>query len=278
MLIEPAIRTEDGKPAGALIVNADDWGRTSETTDRTLECVHRRSVSSVSAMVFMKDSERAAALAGQHGVDAGLHVNLTTGFSAQHTPARLKESQRKLAEFLARNSFTRAIFNPLLARSFEYVFEAQRDEFTRLYGSAPDRFDGHHHMHLCANVLCQGLLPRGTIIRRHFSYEPQEKMLRHGIFRLLTDMALTRRHRMTDHFFSLPPLEPFGRLKRIFTLACHSVVELETHPVNPEEYRYLAGGEMLRCVGDCRIADHYAAKQICNVDPRKLDRMIEPHI
>jgi len=40
---------------GVLIVNADDWGRDVQTTDRMLECLLHRSVSSVSAMVFMAE-------------------------------------------------------------------------------------------------------------------------------------------------------------------------------------------------------------------------------
>jgi predicted glycoside hydrolase/deacetylase ChbG (UPF0249 family) len=66
--------------SGALIINADDWGRSRETTDRTLECWERGSISSVSAMVFMEDSVRAAALARERGIDTGLHLNFTTPF------------------------------------------------------------------------------------------------------------------------------------------------------------------------------------------------------
>src|SRR5258708_25144263 len=60
-------------PAGVLIVNADDWGRDYETTARTLECALHGTISSVSAMVFMQGSERAAAIARERGIDAGLH-------------------------------------------------------------------------------------------------------------------------------------------------------------------------------------------------------------
>src|SRR5580658_11155166 len=52
----------------AVIINADDWGRDKDVTDRSLECVSQGVLSSVSAMVFMEDSERAAALAQQHSV------------------------------------------------------------------------------------------------------------------------------------------------------------------------------------------------------------------
>ena len=244
--------------SGRLIVNADDWGRDRHTTESTLECVLRGGVSSVSAMVFMEDSERAAAEAREHGVDAGLHLNFTTLFSAANCPARLLEYQHKVAEYLLGNPFARGFFHPMLVRPFEYLVAAQRDEFRRLYGTEPERFDGHHHMHLSANVLLAGLLPRGALVRQHFSYESGEKPLRNGIFRQLTRVALGRRHRRVDFLFSLPPLKPPGRLERIFSLARRFTVEVETHPVNPEEYEFLTGGDILRRVGDCPIASRFA--------------------
>jgi len=113
-------------------------------------------------------------------------------------------------------------------------------------------------MHLCANVLLGGLLPRRTIVRRHFSHEPGEKVLRNGAFRAFTGAFLSRRHRLVDFFFSLPPLERPNRLQRIFSLARQSVVEIETHPVNPNEYRFLVRGDIFRWAGDCPIASSFA--------------------
>ena len=72
------------EPAGAaVIVNADDWGRDNATTDRCLDCFLLGAVSSVSAMVFMEDSERAAHLARHHGVDA-LLLGSSSGLVIQH--------------------------------------------------------------------------------------------------------------------------------------------------------------------------------------------------
>ena len=255
--VEAAARNGAPVSAGRLIVNADDWGRDPETTQRMFECVRCGAVSSVSAMVFTEDSERAAAMAREHGVDAGLHLNFTTPFLAANCPARLVEHQRSVAKYLTRNPFTRGIFNPWLVSSFEYVVAAQVEEFVRLYGAAPLRLDGHHHMHLSANVLLGGLLPPGTIVRRHFSHESREKVLRHRVFRVFTDAVLTRRYRVADFFFPLIPLEPRARLQQIFALAGRSVVEVETHPVNPEEYRFLAGGEIFRLAGNSAIANRY---------------------
>jgi len=235
-------------------MNADDWGREPLTTNSILDCALRGAVSSVSAMVFMADSERAATMARERGIEAGLHLNLTTSFSAPGCPARLVERQQELARYLLRHRLAQVVFHPGLVRSFEYVVAAQLDEFRRLYGADPDRLDGHHHMHLCANMLLGGLLPPGTLVRRNFSFQAGEKSLWNRLYRRFVDDMLARRHRLVDFFFSLAPLEPPGRLQRIFSLAREFVVEVETHPVQPEEYRLLTGGEIFRLAGDVRIA------------------------
>jgi predicted glycoside hydrolase/deacetylase ChbG (UPF0249 family) len=245
---------------GALIVNADDWGRNQETTERIYECVLRGTVSSVSAMVFMEDSERGATVARERVIDAGLHLNLTTTFSAPRCPASLAQRQQELAKHLLRHRLSQVMFHPALARSFEYVVSAQLDEFSRLYGAAPARIDGHHHMHLCSNVLLGKLLPAGTIVRRNFSFQPGEKSLYNRLYRQVVDRKLARRHRLTDYFFSLAPLEPAERLKKIFSLARQSVVEVETHPVNADEYRFLMGDDILRWAEDCPVAHGFAVR------------------
>src|SRR6185437_6444247 len=92
--------------AGVLIVNADDWGRDRQTTDRTLDCLRCGAVSSVSAMVFMNDSERAAAIARDNGIDAGLHLNFTSSFSHPGIPSRLAEHQKRLSQYLRRHRWS----------------------------------------------------------------------------------------------------------------------------------------------------------------------------
>jgi hypothetical protein len=243
--------------AGLLIINADDWGRDHETTERTFECIRRGAVSSVSAMVFMGDSDRAAAIAKENAIHAGLHLNFTTPFSAPDCSTRLAEHQQRLARYLLRHRLAQVVFHPMLARSFEYVVSAQLDEFCRLYGTPPQRLDGHHHMHLCANVLLGRLLPPGTVVRRNFSFQPGEKSPGNRFYRKVVDRMLARRHRLTDFFFSLPPLQPPGRLERISSLARRFVVEVETHPLDAEEYRFLAGGELFRRAGDVPIASRF---------------------
>jgi hypothetical protein len=237
-----------------LIVNADDWGRDPLTTDRTLECVQSGAVTGVSAMVFMEDSERAAAIARERGIEAALHLNLTTAFSERSCPRPLLERQEALARYLRRTRLSQVVFHPALAHSFADVVAAQLREFRRLYGRDPDRIDGHHHMHLSANVLLARLLPAGTLVRRNFSFGAGEKSLANVLYRRLVDRLLARRHRLVDFFFSLPPLRPASRLQRIFALARDFAVEVETHPVNPEEHRFLTTGGLFREAQGARIA------------------------
>jgi hypothetical protein len=69
---------------------------------------------------------------------------------------------------------------------------------------------------------------------------------------------LARRHRLTDFFFCLPPLDSPGRLRRIFALATVSCVEVETHPVRPDEYKFLMGDDILRLTENVRTSPHSA--------------------
>jgi chitin disaccharide deacetylase len=245
----PSINT-----AGSLIVNADDWGRDLETTNRIFECVTAGTVSSTSAMVFMADSDRGADLARTRGVDCGLHLNFTTPFTAPDCPAPLRKHQERIVRYLKGNRLAQVVYHPGLTSSFSYVVTAQTDEFERIFGVRPRRLDGHHHMHLCANVLFGKLLPVGTTVRRNFSFRKREKSGLNRLYRAAIDHVLQKRHRLTDYFFSLPPLEPPSRIDEIFAIAHQSIVEVETHPVNPEEYKFLTGGEMLRRLGDLSIA------------------------
>jgi predicted glycoside hydrolase/deacetylase ChbG (UPF0249 family) len=242
---------------GMLIINADDWGRDRPNTDRIYDCAMRGTVSSTSAMVFMEDSERAAQIAREHGIDAGLHLNLTSPLSATNCPPRLSEEQAKINSYLRRHRLAKIVPHPGLTRAFDYVVAAQLDEYRRLYGKDPERLDGHHHMHLCANVLFGKLLPDGIIVRRNFSFVAGEKSFFNRRYREVEDQLLAKRYRMVDFFFSLAPLEPEERLERLFTLARQHVVELETHPVNPEEHRFLMGDEIFRWAGGQPIASRF---------------------
>jgi chitin disaccharide deacetylase len=250
---------------GALIINADDWGRDRETTDRILECVTRRVISSASGMVFMEDAERAASFAREREIDIGLHLNLTETFSAPNVSAKLQEHHGQVALFLRRHRLFQTIYNPGLARSFEYVVKAQLDEFNRIYGEAPKRIDGHHHMHLSENVLAGRLLPSGTLVRRNFFFHPEEKSWINRRYRGFVDRRLQRRHQVVNFLFSIQPVET-KRLERIFSYAREAVVELETHPVNRDEFEILTSREMTQLLRGVSIAPNFSRFTLRQMD------------
>lgn len=189
----------------------------------------------------MRDSERAANIALERQIDAGLHLNLTAPFTADNASARLVEYQQKVSAYLRRHRLAQVVFHPGLKRCFEYVVAAQRGEFARLYQKEPARIDGHHHMHLCANVVLAKLLPAGVVVRRDFSAQPGEKSAANRLYRQTVDRVLRKRHPLTKFFFSIEPLTPSSRVQSILSLAKEYIVEVETHPVNRDEYEFLTG-------------------------------------
>jgi predicted glycoside hydrolase/deacetylase ChbG (UPF0249 family) len=223
-----------------LFVNADDWGRDRETTDRILACRRNGRIQGISAMTFMKDSERAAELAGDHALDAGLHLNLTQEFTGNGAAAGLRDHHRRVAAYLGARKANQVLYNPALKQSFDHVFRAQWDEFHRLYGRPPDRLDGHHHMHLCMNMLLPNRYPKGLRVRRNFSFRAGEKGFANRFYRRLVDSWLTSRFRCTDFFFSLSPIEP-ERIRRILSLSKSASVELMVHPARDDEFHFLSG-------------------------------------
>ena len=226
-----------------VIINADDWGIRAATTDRILHCLLRRLISSASAMVFMADSERAADLSRQHNVDTGLHLNLTSPFTAARLPTALVVHQERVARFLRKGRLAPMVFHPLLASSFEYAVKTQLDEFSRLYCAQPNRVDGHHHAHLCANVLAQKLIPAGIIVRRNFTFYAGEKGALNRFYRRIVDGNIARRFRIADFFFNLVPIEDL-RLREMLEAARHANVEIECHPGLDPEYAFLTQGRL----------------------------------
>jgi succinoglycan biosynthesis protein ExoM len=242
-----------------VIVNADDWGASIATTDRIFDCFRSGSLSSTSAMVFMADSQRAASLARENVLDAGLHLNLTQSFSDQSTPQTLRAHQERLTSFL-RGGKRRFFFSPLLASSFEYVVKAQLEEFERLYGTKPGRIDGHHHAHLCANMQWQKLLPAGIVVRRNFTFAAGEKSWANRTMRAMQDRRLARRHRIADYFFDLQPFDA-ERLRRIVRLGRERDVEIECHPARDAEYKFLMEHQLEKLGVSVEVLRSYRLRQ-----------------
>lgn len=224
-----------------LIINADDFGRCRLATDRILSCYKQGSVTSTSAMVFMSDSQRAAELAREYNIDVGLHLNFTQELTQRINSSLLCDYHDRIAGFLTKNKYNFLIYNRALRRQFEYVFQAQIEEFERLYGTSPSHIDGHHHMHLCANMLIGSIIPKGQKVRRNFSFARREKSFLNRMYRAAIDKWLARRYLTADYLFSLSERIKTGRLARALELAKLWIVELETHPELVEDFEWLMG-------------------------------------
>ena len=228
-----------------IIINADDWGSTRAETDAALSCYAKGRITSVTAMVFMEDSVRAAQLAKESGIDVGLHLNLSQQFTEKSCEETLREYHARICGFLCSSKYAGVLYNPALRKQFRAVYEAQVGEFIRLYGKQPSHIDGHHHLHLCANMMLDRIIPAGNGVRRNFSFRPEEKGFLNRTYRRLVDRRLARRYRLTDYFFSLSQSLSSGNLARIAELAKATRVEVMTHPVKAHEYRYLMSEDHL---------------------------------
>jgi len=239
-----------------LIINADDYGRSAEETDAALRCYTAGRITSVSAMVFMADSERAADLATTNKLEVGLHVNFSEPFTDVRCPERLRDCHNRIVRFLRRHKYAQIIYNPSLRKEFAYSYSVQMEEFLRSFGESPSHIDGHHHMHLCANLLLTNLIPAGMRIRRNFSFWPGEKNWFNRAYGSLVDLWLGRRYQLTDYFFDLTQSIREKKIDRVMALAQPSQVELMTHPVLELESDYLMSDQFQTMLQRLNVAGH----------------------
>jgi len=192
-------------------------------------------------MVFMEDSERAIELAKAFNLDLGLHLNLTQRMIKPPNKPLFSDYHEQLIRYLTAHKYNFLIYNPALRNQFEYVFRIQYEEFERVYGAPPSHIDGHHHMHLCTNMLIGAVIPEGQKVRRNYSFSRGEKNFVNRMYRAIIDKSLRRRYITTDFLFSLLERLKIGRLAGALNLARSSNVELQTHPEREEEFRWLVG-------------------------------------
>jgi predicted glycoside hydrolase/deacetylase ChbG (UPF0249 family) len=239
-----------------LIINADDFARSAAETDVALRCYQAGRITSVSMMVFMTDSDRAADLAKQTELDVGLHLNFAEPFARRSCPAKLCDHQRRLINYLMGNKYAQLVYNPFLRSAFYCSYKAQAEEFERLFEKPPSHIDGHHHMHLCANIFLSNMIPSGMKIRRNFSFWPGEKSWPNRTYRALVDHWLARTYQLTDYFFDLTQCIEQNKLGWVTSLAKSSAVELMTHPIVKAEEEYLMSDEFQIILQRLEIGGH----------------------
>ena len=226
-----------------LIINADDWGRSIEETNLTNNLIKKKRLSSISAMVFMSDSKRASQIANESGIDVGLHINFSERFSGKVSDDLLNSYHQNIRNYLAFSKYSLLLYNPFIQKQFRYVFNSQIKEFIRLYNKPPCHINGHHHFHLATNILLSKIIPEDTLVRRNFTFRPNEKNIINRTYRKIVDSWLSRRYLTTDYFFALSTLIKKNLVDTVVDLSKNSFVELETHPIETIEYNYLLSVE-----------------------------------
>jgi predicted glycoside hydrolase/deacetylase ChbG (UPF0249 family) len=194
-----------------------------------------------------------------------LHINFTESFTGPDVPPSLRMNHERIRRFLRASKYALILYNPFLRSAFREVFAAQVNEFARLYGRVPSHFDGHQHMHLCTNMILDGLLPAGTRVRRSFSFRPGEKSILNRYYRRLIDRRLERRHRISDYFFILLHHLPLSRLQRVVQLAKTNDVELMTHPHVDVEFEALLSDQFADTISQVQLAQPDVRCQISEV-------------
>jgi predicted glycoside hydrolase/deacetylase ChbG (UPF0249 family) len=236
---------------GLLIVNADDFGHDPHATDRTLECFLEGRITSTTAMVFMKDSERACRLALEAGIPVGLHLNLSEAFSDPATPADAHMRQARLVRRFGRDrgrQLRRWLFDPAIQADLERCIDDQLSRFSELYGGAPTHIDGHQHVHVSLNVLAARSLPARVRMRGAAGSHPFSRALRRRL--------IARRFIVTDHFFDIAdvdPRRPNDEGRRLLDLSHSATVEVMAHPGFPAEHARLNTPEWQQALGALRL-------------------------
>ncbi len=190
-------------------------------------------------MVFMQNCDVSAPAIAESGIDLGLHLNFTSQFDSVRASRRLRDCQDRLAGFLLSNKYSGLLFNPMLKSAFEYSSRAQYEEFGRLFGREPTHVDGHHHAHLCTNMLLGRYIPRGSFVRRSFTFRRGEKSALNRLYRRAVDSWLRRQYCGVDMLFSLSRYREPSFLKYIVDLSPTNAIELMVHPELSGEYEFL---------------------------------------
>ncbi len=230
---------------GLLIVNADDWGGQSSSTDPILTCFEAGAVTSTTAMVHMADSERAAEIALAHRLPVGLHLNLTLAFDSPDSPAPVRDRQARVVELLGGGRAHRA-WRPSAGGLVRRAIADQLVEFERLYGRPPTHIDGHQHVHQSPAVLLSGRLPRDLPKRRAVNWPPGgglRSRLTHGVRNLFMVGLDT-----TDWFVSISVIHPAlggAGLDELLDRSATDSVEIMVHPQWTAEFELLTSPEWL---------------------------------
>lgn len=213
-----------------LIVNADDLGYSVTTTNPAVQAYDEGLISSLSAMVWMRDGARAGALARERGMPVGLHLNLTYEFLDPNVPPRAADLQKQMLEQFDRASWDEdELEHAAPDAKIREAIKLQLDEFRRHFGE-PTHLDGHHHVHVHPRVLAS--LPTEWPIRPVL--RPPQNLSRPLSVR---EAWLRRRFRGPDVCLNFQHMHPLlgGSGLTVLERAREQTVEVMVHPQDARE-------------------------------------------
>lgn len=132
--------------AKRLIINADDYGRSTEINSKIIECYRRGDVTDMSIMAVGEAFEEAVSLAKNEGVTKlGAHLTLTGGFKP--VIGADEKFPRTYRSFLGRY-FTGAIKSgEIRAELKSQILKVKKTGFKITH------VDSHHHVHMTPGIL-----------------------------------------------------------------------------------------------------------------------------
>lgn len=223
---------------GLLIVNADDFGGNPLATDRIATCFEIGAITSTTAMVYMQDSERAAAIARSHTLPVGLHLNLTQRYDDCEVPPTIRSRQARLVEQLVKRR-QRYLIDPRLYGEVKRCIADQLERFEEQFGSPPTHVDGHNHGHLSPTAALA--LPRGICMRTAESQVRGRGLA--SLARWARRRLIAHRQLTTDYFFAIDRIDPVAfeatEDDPMLALARVASVEVMTHPDRDSDFALL---------------------------------------
>ena len=241
-----------------LIVNADDWGLRPEVTDAILDCWRAGAITSASAMVHMEDSGRAFELAASEDLSLGLHLNLTTPFTAPDAPAARRRRQERAVAYFAGPQRRRLLFDPRVRGLIDSCVADQLEAFAESGVRGTSHADGHQHVQICPTVLLSRSLSPLVTLRCAQSFPGARRSVAKRAYRGAVNLVVRRRFRSVP-FLSLRDLHPAlggAGLDRLAAQAHLRDTEVMVHPAWEDERQVLLSAEWRQMLAGLPIGVH----------------------
>jgi predicted glycoside hydrolase/deacetylase ChbG (UPF0249 family) len=242
------------KRARRIVINADDFGICSETTDSIVECYRLGAITSTTLVVGGVDAQRAVDLAKKYNIPVGLHLNLTYGYPISDpslVPSLFGPDGR--LDVRLKHRLTR--FQPAIS---EVQLEIQ-NQIKRFqgYGLVMTHMDSHHgiHTHFIVLAVLIGLRKQIAKIRPPRNWEAAGALRSHEVgrffYRKVYELIANRYFRCPEYFTGISDYHAnFDHSNGLAALSDppKATIEIMCHPGFTNDYSVLTSSEWLNLV------------------------------